>query len=335
MLENKGERLWNTLPGLVPKSQWETQLEDVHSNLEGLLLRVRRLEAGGGHHQDQLAHLNRKCHKELATEQQLTAAATKIQGEASEDRRDFEQRLEDLRAFTLSQLKILKVEFSREVANLNSELKSANKDIRALGTSIKDLEVTAVETYQTKTRHDADCRDMRREAEVAAALLQETCDGLTASRATRKELAEAQLKLKDAHEDLEHRHGQTLQKLAASNSALALLEQQSQKNLADSVDFIQRALDRHSQEHQTAANGMNALLKDLHAERSRVNDTLSTQADHTEKIKGWMLSHGELARALAVAREELTARCDKQERDLKELDRREKSSWEQFLCDRT
>jgi len=334
MLENKGDRLWSTLPGLVPKSEWETSLQDVHGGLENLLLRVKRLEAGGGHHQDQLAYLNRKCQMELATERQLAATATQIHGEASQDKHDFKQQLEDLRAFTLAQLKIQKVEFSRELANLTMELRSANKDIRALGNSLKDLEVTATETYQTKLMHDEECRAIRREKDVAFAALQEACHGLMETKATRQELTDAQVVLKDAHEDLDHRHGQTLRKLATSNAEMSRLEQQSQKDLADSVKFIQTTLDSHSKEHERTADGMTALSEELRVERFRVSDALITQADHTEKIKDWMLRHGELARVLASAKEDLSVRCDKQEQDHKELDRRERTSWERFLCDR-
>jgi len=279
--------------------------------------------------------LNRKCQMELATERQLAATATHIHGAASQDKNDLKQQLEDLRAFTLAQLKIQKVEFSREVANLNMDVRSANKDIRALNNSLKDLQVTSSETYQTKAMHDEECRAMRREKDSAFAVLQEACHGLMETKATRQELEDAQLAFKDAHEDLEHKHGQTAQKLAISNAELSRLEQQSQKDLADSVEKIQAALKGHSKEHERTADGMTALSEELRVERFRVNDALITQTDHTDKIKDWILRHGELVRALTAAKEDLMARCDKQEQDLKELDRREKASWDRFLCDRT
>merc|ERR1712008_49732 len=141
-----------------------------------------------------------------------------------------------------------------------------------------DLEVTASETYQTKVMHDEDCRAMRREKHVAFEFLQDACNGLMDIKATRQELTDAQSTLKDAHEDLEHRHGQTLQKLAASNAELSRLEKQSQKDLADSVEFIQKAIDRHSKEHEKAVDGMNALSEELRVERFRLNDALNTQA---------------------------------------------------------
>lgn len=166
-------------------------------------------------------------------------------------------------------------------------------------------------------------------------VLQEACDDLQATKASRREVVQAEKTLQDAHNALEREHSATAHNLENTIAALTTLEGESNRALKVAVEGLQRTLVLHDQGLQLGVEDRNALRADLAVERSQLEAAVELQNEHVEKIRAWMNNHCELSLGVSSIRDELSARCDRQERDLKALDRRERSSWEQFMNDRT
>jgi len=334
MASAKGDKLWRTLPHIVPKNEWEVQLQDVHSHVEGLLRRVHRLEEGGGHASNQLTQLHRKCRVELTSERQLAATASRIDVDVATHRQDLERGLEELRSFVVSQVAAVKADLMLEVEQLKTGLRSANKDIRGLHAASKDAEAKAAATFATKARHEEVAFALKCQHEEAFRAVKAALDELSAGKASRMELEDSHGALTSAHRGLQEEHGQTVQGLERATRALAELEDRTREELSCSVVELRGTLASAQQRIESAAQDRNTLREVLSSVRSQLDETAAVQKTHVEQLREWGTKHNDLDGSVLALQEELRARCDKQDRNLKELDRRERSSWEQFMLDR-
>jgi len=334
MSDAKGERLWRTLPGLVPKSEWEGQLHDVHGHMEGLLRRVHKLEEGGGHSNNQLTQLHRKCHVELATEKQLAATASRIDMDMAGCCQQLQQGLEELRTFVLAQVTAVRSDLMREVTQLRNGVSAAHKEIRGVHAESKDFQVKAVATFATVAQHQEARQLLQRQHEEAVGALQAALLELQEEKATRLELEDVRSAVTTAHKLLEEEHGNTVERLKRATWAMDELERRGRAELAGAVAEQQKQLAAVQRQLDRATEERDALREDLSSARGELDVTVSTQQKHSEQLRAWGSKHNELGSSVLSLDERLTARCDKQERDLRELDRRERSSWEQFMLDR-
>jgi len=334
MADPKGERLWRTLPGLVPKNEWEGHLQDMHSHMEGLLRRVHKLEEGGGHSNNQITQLHRKCRVELATERQLAATASRIDVDVAAHREELQQGLEDLRTFVLAQVTAVRADLMREVEQLKSGLRTANKEIRAVHGESKDFEARAAAAFATKVQHEEACHALRCQHSEASAELQAALFELREEKASRLELEDSRSTLASAHKTLEEEHGQTIDRLKRTSWALDELERRARAELAASVEELRRSLAAAQQRSERAEEERDALRDSLTSARAELDVLASTQQKHGEQLRSFGVRHNDLGGTVLALEEQLTARYSQQERNLKELDRRERSSWEQFMLDR-
>lgn len=334
MVDPKGERLWRTLPGLVPKNEWEVQMQDVHSHMEGLLRRVHRLEEGGGHASNQLTQLHRKCRVELATERQLASTASRIDVDIAGHRQELQQGLEELRSFVFAQVTAVRADLMREVEQLKSYIWTANKEIRAVHAESKDFEAHAVATFATRAQLEEGCQVVQREQRESSSALQAAVAELQEEKASRQELEESRSALARAHSGLEEEHGQTVERLKRTNWAVDEQGRQARAELAASVLELQKVLSAAQQRLQTADEERDGLRESLSSMRAELDVTGSTQQKHGDQLRDMGCQHNDLSRSVLALEEHLTARCERHERDLRDLDRREKSSWEQFMLDR-
>lgn len=346
------------LPRLAPRNEWEGHFKDVHGLLDELMRRIGKLEERGTvtssaaarrqvsnaerswpHSTElasQLVEVHRKCRDDLATKQALQATASRMDLDMAK-RSDLDEGLENLRDFTRSQVAVLRAELTQELDSQRSGWLAADKEIRGLDAALKRAAVHNEVTYVTKSAHQVACERQRKERDAMCAGLRSTLEELDSTKASRRELADAQAAGQDAHAGLAAEHSATSEALAKATSAVRELERQAKEDLAtlSAMQSARSAIAELQRRSGEAEADRLELHTGLEGERGRVDELEGKLRDQGTQLASCMRNHNNLGDTVSSLRGELNTRCDKLREDLTDLDRREGGSWEHFTTGRS
>lgn len=251
-------------------------------------------------------------------------------------RQDMECGFENLRMYTLGEVAATRKELTEQVQQVTGWLIAAQQDIVNLRAGL--LEATAYNdmTYVTKAMHNDACRDIVSKLDSCHEDLKTSLDMLRAASASKAELEDITGQMRGAHEALDQQHMQTANTLDDAGKKLARLDRKSREELT-SKDSFEEALTivrKLRQEADDAHIDRLSLNSEMTSEKERLEETNGRQGEQAKQLANSLQNHSNLSREVTALRDELFGRCDILDRDLKALDRREKSSWEQFTRDR-
>lgn len=348
------------LPHSVPHDEWEVHTRSIHNLVEDVLRRVKRLEehapaagssrhmpasARNGHEKSwphstelsgQLVELHRKCREDLATQSSMQAHATRLDMHLETARRRTDHGLEEVRSFAHAFTDQLREEHLQQIQELRFELERAKTSISQLGDALDCQAEFNAATYTTKVQHQQTACDLRREHEATRMALTASLDALEEKKSTRVELASARAALSEAHEALDRRHEatsdllqRTRQELSAhekrSDGTFATLEQRS--DMLQTIDSMQKALEAASRD-RTVLHG------DVSTERERLDETVEQQSSQGKLLSTLARRQNDMDVMVHNNSNDLVARIAVNEQAIKDIDRREKGSWEQFHRER-
>mmetsp|Transcript_125508 Transcript_125508/g.401943 ORF Transcript_125508/g.401943 Transcript_125508/m.401943 type:complete len:408 (-) Transcript_125508:29-1252(-) len=305
----------------------------------------------------QLVELHRVAREDLASQRGLEATSARLDLHLEVERRQTEKGLEDLKSFTLSSIQTLREELSGELSEFCDVLKKATQDISGLTVALEAHARIAEATFVSKADHVEACKSFKDEHSASTEALRSLAMELEASNASREELSELQGTLGAAVHELDSRHCGTRQLLDETTNSLDALRSFCDTTYAtlESMVVATQCIEDIRADLGSAA----ADRQVLHA----ACDTSRGRLDEAEKrLSDYALKFGELDKRTAesdelcqLARREAQRRCQEVEAGLKGplrttandpchaaarqnkyevLDRRERSSWEQFALER-
>lgn len=322
----------HTLPGLVPRNEWEVHVKHLQSQLADLLPRIGVMERSshttGAHVKELYLHYKR----EFVSKQALIDASSRLDGDIAAQGQQTETGLQDLRSLIAESTSAVRVELVERLSTLEKLVETQGAEIARLESSLRQEVAASAATYTTKLAHDQACAEIRRDSKSLVAELRVTVEELRNSKANRDELLQTCDSLKSHHDSLQQEHTHTQHSFRSFQSDFTDFQRRAREELAkkSAVEELSSFSETMQLMVDKNTSGLELLRKDLDVERERLDKTALHQADSAKELGRGLRAHSELQSEVTGLAQELRQRCSKSEQALVTLDRRERDSWERF-----
>jgi len=179
------------------------------------------------------------------------------------------------------------------------------------------------------------CEELQQNINEAMDIPRAECEKLRLHKASGEQLEMAAVSLKDAHFKLHEAHSRTTENLARAQGQLSALESYSREQFTHVSKLFDDFVTSTNTRFATATE-QHGQLRVEHDQYSEDLGSLSVRhVEQAGRLKGFCAKdHNDVATDLGAFMQKMEARCDRLDFELKELDRRERSSWEQFASSR-
>jgi len=324
---------WHTLPHIVPRHELDVHITDVHEHIEELATKVGKLEDKGHDASSKLTDIHRRHLPQLATKLALDATSHRLELDVAVCHRDLEEGLLEMRNLISAEVAKVRHDFTSELDALRERLQWTNGELAVLSQRLDDDAALNRATFATKAAHEEAWGEHKSALAETAVELHGKLDMLQSTKSSRQELHDAHASIRASHDGLHRHHNITVQTLEQALRQVAELHRQCGQELATRESLQDLLHGAEQVEEQLKLEGQYRLQihSDLGEQRFAMENLSYKISDYAKQLADWTVRHNELQGGFGELRNELLARFEKLEQDVRSLDRREKTSWEQFL----
>mmetsp|Transcript_14312 Transcript_14312/g.31660 ORF Transcript_14312/g.31660 Transcript_14312/m.31660 type:complete len:375 (+) Transcript_14312:240-1364(+) len=283
----------------------------------------------------QLTDLHRKTREELASQQALQAEATRFDLGIDMNKKLIEEGLEELAVKIDCKEEGLRQELHDLIGEVRQSIEFTQKDLVALRDDVQGI-ASKADAAVPQAVHDGHLKKMKSEIEGRLQVLDLFVTDLSNTKTDKEAFEAIKLTLGHSVSALETAHSETRDTLLATRASLEETQRQIPETYATliSMAHANTSIETLEQRATTLDGQVEALEANAVAQTSRSDDIderlakLSLQASNLSRTQNE--HHEEFSTSTSM----LAGRCDSLHRDLKALDRRERSSWEQFSLER-
>eukprot|EP00929_Paragymnodinium_shiwhaense_P018475 TRINITY_DN12922_c0_g1_i1.p1 TRINITY_DN12922_c0_g1~~TRINITY_DN12922_c0_g1_i1.p1 ORF type:complete len:378 (-),score=111.26 TRINITY_DN12922_c0_g1_i1:355-1380(-) len=331
------EQIWSSMPHAVPRHEWEVHLDDVHGHVEGLLRRVKHLEGESRYAGSDLSGLHRQCLDLQGTKRGHNELRLLFDVEVAERKAHVQEALHEAQAYATAQMESLRADLGQELSALRQGLQDVTDEARRLNQVFMEKTASFELTLATKEEQKEAVAQMKKQTEAAMEEQRRHLKSLEVTKASKDEMNNLRKLLEGQCEVIRQDLNQSVHTMTVASGDIVDLQRRCQEELVHvsvmtsasaSLETLLRQADEAFKERQQ-------MREEFGLVRSQVYKCVEEQVPAARREAAEVKkSNAELSTSLNNIRTELLSRCSRVEEDLKIVDRRERSSWEQFYRDR-
>mmetsp|Transcript_1709 Transcript_1709/g.6670 ORF Transcript_1709/g.6670 Transcript_1709/m.6670 type:complete len:516 (-) Transcript_1709:113-1660(-) len=315
-------------PQFVPRMELDVILRSVDEKLQELGRRIGRQE---GNHADVQQRFEAWCTRidgDFATKNSVHTLSSKLNIEVTGCRRDLEEGLDEVRSFAASEDDFRKAcdAHTQRFRVLDEEVAGASRERAVLREQLRAAEDSCKETYATKLELGDACLGLKQSCLDLQQQLSQTQQDLDSHDVLHQRAQDTHEQLRQRHDDHELKTSVTSHCLDCIGDNVAELTRFCHERLATNVHLeqLETRLAETSKVADQSSVGVKTLSEELEHERSLIRRTVH---DHSGSFKEMHRLMTDLFHVNKV-KGDLSQRCDGLDEGLGALDGRERKHWD-------